>query len=87
MAQTFFSLPLMKERRLFIAGLPKDVTQEQIVQRFDSFMEGNDASVEMKVNPTNQEKYAFISLNLTDENLAKCKRVYKKAKWKGKLMR
>jgi hypothetical protein len=75
------------QRRLFISGLPDDVTKAQIVQRFESFMEGKDAQVELKLNPTNNERFAFISLSLSDENLVKCRNLYKKAKWKGKLMR
>jgi hypothetical protein len=87
-SQTLFVLADMSaQRRLFISGLPDDVTKAQIIQRFESFMEGKEAQVDLKMNPTTNEPFAFVSLALSDENLTKCRNLYKKAKWKGKLMR
>lgn len=75
-------------RRLFISGLPETVTDEQVLERFAPFMSTREgACVEQKVNPHSGERFAFVSLSIQDENLMKCKNIYRKAKWKGRMLR
>lgn len=77
-------------KRLFVGGLFPGVTEDDIIERFKRF--GEITGVEIKNKKTTDtaslgNTFAYIDLNITDENLAKCFSLYNKTKWKGLSLR
>lgn len=77
-------------KRLFVGGLFPGVTEDDIIERFKRF--GEITGVEIKKKKTTDtaslgNTFAYIDLNITDENLAKCFSLYNKTKWKGLSLR
>lgn len=73
-------------KRLFVGGLFPEVTEDDIFERFKRF--GEVTGVEIKKKKTTDtaslgNTFAYIDLNITDENLSKCISLYNKTKWKG----
>lgn len=80
----------MRMKRLFVGGLFPGVTEDDIIERFKRF--GEITGVEIKNKKTTDtaslgNTFAYIDLNITDENLAKCFSLYNKTKWKGLSLR
>lgn len=80
----------MRMKRLFVGGLFPGVTEDDIIERFKRF--GEITGVEIKKKKTTDtaslgNTFAYIDLNITDENLAKCFSLYNKTKWKGLSLR
>nr|XP_034307069.1 nucleolar protein 8 [Crassostrea gigas] len=77
-------------KRLFVGGLFPGVTEDDIIERFKRF--GEITGVEIKKKKTTDtaslgNTFAYIDLNITDENLSKCFSLYNKTKWKGLSLR
>ncbi|XP_076447352.1 uncharacterized protein LOC143284528 [Babylonia areolata] len=72
-----------EEKRLFIGGLVKGVTEEELVEKFSRF--GQVSNVEIKTRATDTDSKTFAYLNLTAEDKAfkKCFTSYNNTKWKG----
>lgn len=88
--QTRYKVRILKMKRLFVGGLFPDVTDEDIFERFKRF--GDVTGVEIKKKKTTDiaslgNTFAYIDLNITEENLSKCISLYNKTKWKGFLLR
>lgn len=80
----------MRMKRLFVGGLFPGVTEDDIIERFKRF--GEITGVEIKNKKTTDtaslgNTFAYIDLNITDENLSKCFSLYNKTKWKGLSLR
>ncbi|BDA43982.1 probable nucleolar protein 8 at N-terminal half [Coccomyxa sp. Obi] len=87
---------LKEETRLYVGGLPHDVSPEQIAQRFQSF--GTVQSVELVpekkgsvyAGPTLKQcrGFAFVQLSPKDETaLHRCVSMYNGCKWMGGVLR
>lgn len=73
-------------KRLFVGGLFPGVTEDDIVERFKHFGEVTDVEIKKKKTTDTASlgnTFAYIDLNITDENLFKCISLYNKTKWKG----
>lgn len=73
-------------KRLFVGGLFPGVTEDDIVERFKRFGEVTDVEIKKKKTTDTASlgnTFAYIDLNITDENLFKCISLYNKTKWKG----
>ncbi|OAJ39123.1 hypothetical protein BDEG_22996 [Batrachochytrium dendrobatidis JEL423] len=73
-------------KRLFIGGLPLDVSSEDLTARFSSF--GTVSQVDIRSKPDQHQSYfAFLSLRTTVGSLKKCISIYHGTKWKGHALR
>ncbi|XP_060062959.1 nucleolar protein 8-like [Ylistrum balloti] len=72
-------------KRLFVGGLFNNITDSELRDRFSKF--GNVDSIEIKTkknsNGLPEKTFAYLDVNITDENLKKCLSVLNKSRWKG----
>lgn len=69
-------------KRLYISGLTPDVTAEEIKKPFASF--GTVQNVAIAMNEERKCRgFAHLSINMSDESLRRCSKIYNGSKWKG----
>ncbi|RIA79796.1 hypothetical protein C1645_882505 [Glomus cerebriforme] len=70
------------EKRAYVGGLSKDVTEEDLKSRFNSF--GFVSKVDIIRQSTGECRgFAYVTLKTTDNNWKKCVSIFNGAKWKG----
>ncbi|XP_061187679.1 nucleolar protein 8-like [Saccostrea echinata] len=72
-------------KRVFVGGLFPGVTEEEIRDRFSRFGEVTEVEIKRKKNgeDSSEKIFAYVNLNISEENLSKCFSVYNKTKWRG----
>ncbi|KAH8556653.1 hypothetical protein BGW37DRAFT_552910 [Umbelopsis sp. PMI_123] len=74
------------EKRVYIGGLPRSLTAEDLRNRFKMFGEIVDASIAKDIE--NQCRgFGHITIKTTTNQWTKCVSVYNNAKWKGGVMK
>ncbi|KJE97829.1 hypothetical protein CAOG_07921 [Capsaspora owczarzaki ATCC 30864] len=77
----------VQARRLYVGGLPLEVSEHDVQERFKSF--GAVKAVQLiRDHETGESRgFAYLDVDYTENSLKKCMSVYANARWKGKLVR
>ncbi|XP_062582788.1 nucleolar protein 8-like [Saccostrea cucullata] len=72
-------------KRVFVGGLFPEVTEKEIRDRFGRFGDVSGVEIKRKKNgeDSSEKIFAYVNLNISEENLSKCFSVYNKTKWRG----
>ncbi|KAI8583142.1 hypothetical protein K450DRAFT_224414 [Umbelopsis ramanniana AG] len=74
------------EKRVYIGGLPRSMTADDLQNRFKMFGEISDASI-AKDTENQCRGFGYITIQTTTNQWTKCLSVYNNAKWKGGVMK
>ncbi|XP_069141521.1 nucleolar protein 8-like [Argopecten irradians] len=72
-------------KRLFVGGLYDNIAESELRGRFSKF--GDVDKIEIKTKKSSdgvaEKTFAYLDVNITDENLKKCFSVLNRSRWKG----
>lgn len=74
------------EKRVYIGGLPRSMTADDLQNRFKMFGEISNASI-AKDTENQCRGFGYITISTTTNQWTKCLSVYNNAKWKGGVMK
>ncbi|CAG8441992.1 8036_t:CDS:10 [Ambispora leptoticha] len=70
-------------KRAYIGGLPKDINEKDLSERFRTFGEVTEVEVIRQANTGECRGFAYVTLKITENSWKKCMNTFNGAKWNG----
>ncbi|XP_033746768.1 nucleolar protein 8-like isoform X2 [Pecten maximus] len=72
-------------KRLFVGGLYNNIAESELRDRFSKFGDVDNIEIKTKKNSDGvpEKTFAYLDVNITEENLKKCFSVLNRSRWKG----
>ncbi|XP_071960609.1 uncharacterized protein [Antedon mediterranea] len=75
----------VEQRRLFIGGLFKGITQNELKERFNRYGEVSSVEIIVRLDEIGEvyKTFGYVDIKADDTNVKKCLNTYNGSKWKG----